>query len=231
LSLRISIMQPGYLPWLGFFELICNCELFVLLDDVQYTKKDWRSRNRIRTKDGWRWLSVPVSTKGKRNQLISEALINPSVDWRKNHLKTIEINYHKARFFSSYFHFFERLYLTDWKYILDLDVEIINWLTGVLNIKTPIIKSSSLNTPGHKDDKIINICKALGATELYDSKAARGILNLAKFVDEKIGVKFQDYQHPVYKQVYEPFIPYMSVIDLIFQHGPKSLHILLNKSC
>jgi len=224
-----SIMQPGYLPWLGFFELIYSCDLFVLLDDVQYTKKDWRSRNRIRTKDGWIWLSVPVLTRNKQSQLINEVKINSSINWRRKHLKAIEINYNKAKYFNDYFPYFENLYTIDWEYLLDLDIEIINWVVKVLNIKTPIIKSSGLNTEGKKEDKIINICKKLNATELYDSKAAQNILKLDKFSENGIRVKFQDYRHPVYIQEYKPFLPFMSVIDLLFQYGPKSLNILLNK--
>lgn len=224
-------MQPGYLPWLGFFELVYNCDLFVLLDDVQYTKKDWRSRNRIRTKDGWIWLTVPVCIKHKQLQLINEAKINPYTDWRRKHLKALEINYHRAKYFSNYFPYFVKLYARDWEYLLDLDAEIISWLMDALNIKTPIIKSSSLNMKGRKEDKIINICKKLGAAELYDSKAAQNILDLDKFNEEKIRIKFQDFQHPIYRQTYEPFLPYMSVIDLLFQCGPESLNILLHKLC
>lgn len=225
----VSIMQPGYLPWLGFFELIYNCDLFVLLDDVQYTKKDWRSRNRIRTKDRWIWLSVPVLTKNKQSQLINEVKINSSINWRHKHLKTIEINYNKTKYFNDYFPYFEKLYVSDWEYLLDLDIEIINWVVKVLNIKTPIIKSSCLNTEGKKEDKIINICKKLNAAELYDTKAAQDILNLDKFDKNEVKIEFQDYKHPIYRQIYEPFLPYMSVIDLLFQYGPKSLNILLNK--
>ncbi len=225
----VSIMQPGYLPWLGFFELIYNCDLFVLLDDVQYTKKDWRSRNRIRTKDGWIWLSVPVLTKNKQIQLINEVKINSSISWRRKHLKAIEINYNKAEYFNDYFPYFEKLYTIDWEYLLDLNIEIINWVVKMLNIKTPLIKSSGLNAEGRKEDKIINICKALNAGELYDTKAARGILDLDKFEKNEIKIRFQDYQHPSYRQIYEPFIPYMSIVDLLFQYGPKSLNVLLNK--
>jgi len=227
--MRISIMQPGYLPWLGFFELIYNCDLFVLLDDVQYTKKDWRNRNRIRTKDGWIWLTVPVLTKNKQGQLINEVKINSSINWRRKHLMSIEINYNKTKYFNNYFSYFEKLYTSDWEYLLDLNIEIINWVVKMLNIKTPIIKSSGLNAKGKKEDKVINICKKLGATELYDSKAAQNILSLDKINKNEIKVKFQDYQHPVYNQIYKPFLPFMSVIDLFFQYGPKSLNILLNK--
>ena len=222
-------MQPGYLPWLGFFELMYNCDLFVLLDDVQYTKKDWRNRNRIRTREGWIWLTVPVLTKDKQNQLINEAKINSSTDWRRKHLRTIEINYYKAKYFNNYFPYFEKLYASDWGYLVDLDAEIISWIAKALDIKTTILESSVLNIEGKREDKIINICKKLGAEEFYDSKAAQNILDLEKFWENDITVKFQNYPHPIYKQIYEPFIPYMSVIDLLFQYGPESLNILLNK--
>lgn len=224
-------MQPGYLPWLGFFELMYKCDVFVLFDDVQYTKKDWRNRNRIRTKQGWIWLTVPVCTKNKRLQLINETKIKPCVNWRQKHLRALEINYRKAKYFNSYVSYFERLYAIDWEYLADLNAEIISWIAKTLNIKTSIIRSSVLNTKGKKEDKIINICKKLGAVELYDSKAAQNILDLEKFNQEKIRIEFQDYQHPVYKQIYEPFLPYMSAIDLLFQYGPESLNILLHKLC
>lgn len=101
--MKIAIMQPGYLPWLGFFELMYNCDIFVLLDDVQYTKKDWRSRNRIRTKGGWIWLTVPVFTKNKRFQFINEVKINYFEDWGRKHLESIKINYSRTRYFNIYF--------------------------------------------------------------------------------------------------------------------------------
>lgn len=227
--MRISIMQPGYLPWLGFFELMYNCDLFILLDDVQFTKKDWRNRNRIRTKDGWIWLTVPVLTKDKQNQLINETKINSSINWKRKHLKAIEINYHKAKYFKEYFPSLEEKYSRNWEYLVDLDIEIITWLKNALNIGTPIIKSSILNTQGKKEEKIINICKKLNAQKIYDSKAARGTLDLEKFKKENINIEFQNYHHPTYVQVYEPFIPFMSVMDLLIQYGPESRNILLNK--
>ncbi len=222
-------MQPGYLPWLGFFELMANCECFVLLDDVQHTKKDWRSRNRIRTKDGCAWLTVPVYTKNKRFQLINEVEINNSISWRKKHLRAIEINYSRARYFSKYFPYLEKKYYCDWRYLVDFNVELIIFLKEKLGIKIPVFKSSLLNIDGTKEIKIINICKKLGAQELYDSKAASTFLNANKFQKENIRVEFQDYSHPVYEQMYKPFMPYMCIIDLLLQYGPDSLNILLNK--
>lgn len=227
--MRISIMQPGYIPWLGFFELMYNCEYFVLLDDVQYTKKDWRNRNRIRTKHGWIWLTIPVLTKGSRFQLINEVMINNTLDWKKKHLSSIKINYSKAGYFRDYFPKLEKIYTQEWNYLLDLDIEIIKWLKEMLGIKTPLVKSSDLKVSGRKEEKIIGICKKLSADELYDSKAASTFFDLGKLEREKVNVKFQDYTYPVYKQLYNPFIPYMSTIDLLLNHGPRSLGIIFNK--
>jgi len=227
--MRVAIMQPGYLPWLGFFELMYNCDLFVFLDDVQYTRRDWRSRNRIRTKEGWIWLSVPVLTKGRRYQLIKDVEIDPSVNWRKKHLKSIQVNYCKSRYFERYFPQFEEVYKCKWSHLAELDIELISLLARELGIDTSFIRSSALRPKGKGVDRIIDICKKLKADELYDSKAAANFIDIGRFKQEGIKVEFQDYRHPIYTQVYKPFIPYMSTIDLLFNHGPDSLRILLNK--
>ena len=226
---RIAIMQPGYLPWLGFFEMMHRCDLFVFLDDVQYTRKDWRNRNKIRTKEGWIFLSVPVFTKNKRFQLINEAQIDNEETWKKKHLHSLEINYRKTAYFEEYFPELREIYGKDWNYLADLDIEITAWLSKKFGIATPWIRSSVLKTTGKKEEKIINICKAVGAEVLYDTKAASEILDLKIIQDAGIKIEFQDYLHPTYRQICEPFIPYMSAIDLLFQHGPESLEILLCK--
>lgn len=228
--MRIAIMQPGYLPWLGFFELMHNCDLFVIFDDVQYTKKDWRSRNRIRSKNGWFWLTVPVLTGGKRFQLISEARIDYTTNWQLKHLRAVEINYCKARFFKEYFPGFKEILSHRHDYLIDLDLEIIYWLSEELGVSgKPVLKSSTLGAKGKRQEKVIEVCKKLGARELYDSKAASNFLNVEDFKTEGINIIFQNYDHPAYAQVYEPFIPYMSTIDLLFNCGQNSLPIILNK--
>lgn len=223
-------MQPGYLPWLGFFELMHNCDLFVLLDDVQYTKKDWRSRNKIRTKKGWMWLSVPVLTKKRRFQMINEARINRSIDWQQKHLKAVEINYHKSKYFAQYFPHLKKILSFDWEYLAEMDLELIRWLSQELGIRKEIVKSSSLKTGVGREEKIISICKALGANQLYDSKAAANFLDPHDFQAQGIDLLFQDYEHPAYSQVYSPFIGFMSSLDLLFNHGPQSNAILLSSA-
>lgn len=226
--MRIGILQPGYLPWLGFFEQMAKVEFFVFLDDVQYTKKDWRSRNRIRTKDGWIWLTVPIITKGKFKQKILEAKIDNSFNWRRKHWRSLEIWYQKAPYFKNYKDFLKNLYSKEWEYLVDLDLEMIKYLAKALGIKTPTVRSSELKAKGEKTGRVVNICKEVGANLLYDGKAAKDFIDEDLMKRNKIEIEYQDYQHPVYRQLYEPFIPYMSVVDLLFNHGDESLDIIIS---
>ncbi|MCG2712339.1 MAG: WbqC family protein [Candidatus Omnitrophica bacterium] len=226
---RIAIMQPGYLPWLGFFELMYNCDLFVFLDDVQYTKRDWRNRNRIRTHNGWQWLTVPAFNRNKREQLLKNVQINNQINWQKQHFNALRINYRKSKFFDSFSLELESIYFKSWDNLLELNIELILYLAKMFSIETPYIFSSSLNIKNTKSERILEICKLLNANELYDSKAASNFLDLSLFEKEKITVKFQDYRHPVYEQVYKPFIAYLSAIDLLFNCGAESLKIILGE--
>ena len=222
-------MQPGYLPWLGFFELMHSCEVFVLLDDVQYTKKDWRSRNRIRTKEGWIWLSVPVLTKGRRNQLIMEARINNNLAWREKHLRSLKVNYCGAGYYSNYISFFEQLYEKELDCLVDLDMEIIIFMAKKIGISTKMIRSSSLGISDCSGNmRIMELCKRLKADELYDSARAKDFLDLKLFAESGIKVNFQNYLHPVYKQLYQPFVSYLSAVDLLFNEGPGAREIILS---
>lgn len=225
--MKIAIMQPGYLPWLGFFELMVRADLFVFLDDVQYTVRDWRNRNRIRTDDGWQWLSVPVLHKGYRGQLIKDVMINKTVAWQKKHLNSMKFNYQSSKYFKQYYPAIRDILLNDWETLADLNIVLTNKLVMILGIDIVCSRSSELKiTSTAKSQRILDICQHFGATELYDSKAAEKFLDIQIFVDEGIKVDFQQYNHPVYNQSYSPFISHMSLIDLLFNHGPDSLEII-----
>jgi WbqC-like protein family len=226
--MKIAIMQPGYLPWLGFFELMAGSDLFVFLDDVQYTVRDWRNRNRIRTKNDWQWLTVPVLHKHRKSQLIKDVMINNTIGWSKKHRNALEINYHKAKFFCQYYPALDKIYSEKWTNLCDMNIAFTIGLARQLGINVPVMRSSGLNVPLGRMQKILAICKALQATELYDSQKSEQLWDWSKFTQENIKVTFQHYAHPVYKQTYEPFIPYMSVVDLLFNHGPDSLKIIIN---
>jgi hypothetical protein len=219
-------MQPTYLPWLGYFELIDQSDTFVFFDDVQFEPKSWHQRNRLKGPNGEQTLTVPILTAGKRFQKICEAEIDNKQQWEIKHIRSIEFNYLKAPFFNNYILPLKEIYEKEWAKLVDLNVGLISLLMGQLKIMTPVICSSALKIESSGDRRIIDICKKLGAEELYDAAGARPLLNLDMFQEEGIQVTFQDYKHPTYRQLYGDFIPSLSVIDLLFNEGERSLEII-----
>ncbi len=224
--MQIVILQPGYLPWLGFFDQLRRCDCFVIYDDVQYTKRDWRSRNRIKTKQGELFLTVPVINSGRYKQLINEAEIDYSQNWVHKHLSTITSAYKNAPFFDQYYPALAETLNVKPKYLLELDINIIKLCANWLSIKTPLVFSSTLNVSGSSTERLVSICQKLNATHYLTGDAAQAYLDLSLFEQAGISVEYHGYQHPYYQQLYPPFIPYMSVIDLIFNHGDDSFAIL-----
>ena len=228
--MRIGILQPSYLPWLGYFEQIYKVDVFVFYDDVQYDKNGWRNRNKIRGSNGFIWLTVPVFTKGKAKQLIKDVIINNNINWRKKHIRTLEQYYRKAPFFEDYFPEIKKILEKNWEKLCDLNITLIKLISEFLNIKTPFYLSSNLKISGGRIDRLIKICKYFKADEFYEGASGRNYIDTEIFKKEGIKVIFQDYKHPIYKQQFEPFLPYMSIVDLLFNHGDKSLKILLNNN-
>ncbi len=226
----VGILQPGYLPWLGFFEQVYRCDVFVIYDDVQFDKGGWRNRNRIKTPGGPQWLTVPVLTKGKKFPLIKDVQINGSIPWQKKHIKSIKQNYSKAPFFDDYGLELIRIIDRPWKYLLDLDMELIYWLLNVLGIKTEMVLSSELQVEGKRVDRLIGIIKKVGGRVFYEGAAGKSYINTDLFEQEGISVVFQDYKHPVYPQLYGDFVSHLSVIDLLFNCGPGSLDIIIKQA-
>lgn len=226
----VTIHQPEHLPWLGFFDKMRQAQLFVLLDNVQYRHKYFQNRNKIRSANGETWLNVPVLTRGRREQLINEVEIdNREVRWREKCWVSISLNYRKAPFFEKYCNFLKDLYEKEWHLLSDLNEYIIRYITGELNLNVKLVKASELPVSGSGERLILDICKELGA-KTYIS----GISGIAgrdrefepEFLEEGIEVVYQQFYHPIYKQVYDPFVPCMSVIDLLFNYGDKSLDVL-----
>lgn len=225
---RVVILQPGFIPWLGFFELMFRCDIFVFLDDVQYTKRDWRSRNRIKTSDGTRWLTLPVKTKDNFKQLIKDAELDNNQNWIKQHLRTLKMNYSRAPFFNTFYPKIEEIYNCPRNLLYDLDVALIKLLMNELGLERKLLRSSEMQIPVNASAKnrIIEICKTVGATHFYNGAAGRTIYDNKSFMKRNIVLEFQEYRHPVYNQLWDKFVPYLSVIDLIFNHGEESLDIL-----
>jgi hypothetical protein len=223
----IGILQPGYLPWLGFFEQLHRSDVFVLYDDVQYDKEGWRNRNRIKTANGSQWLTVPVLLRFNEHPLILDVRIDNKVNWRKKHLGAIRQNYAKAPFFRKYIEIFEAAYSREWEYLVDLDVYFIEKLAECLGMShKKIVRSSSFPVEGERMERLVNLCKFFGADTFYEGAAGKSYMDVDYFSGHGIHVEFQDYQHPTYPQLYGKFIAYLSVIDLLFNRGEDSMAIL-----
>ena len=226
----IGILQPGYLPWLGFFEQMYKSDVFVIYDDVQYDKEGWRNRNRIKSANGVQWLTVPVQFKLSAAPPITEVKIDNKSNWRKKHLASIRQNYTKAAFFKNYIEFFEEVYDREWEYLIDLDIFLISGLAGFLGMPPKAIhRSSNLNVSGDRIGRLINICKCFGADTFYEGYSGKNYIEENDFLMQGIRVVYQKYNHPIYKQLYGDFVPYLSAIDLLFNHGDKSLNIIMGE--
>jgi len=225
-SMRVAILQPSYLPWLGFFEQMHRSDQFVLYDDVQFTRRDWRNRNRVRVREGSVWLTVPIIQKNNFEQTLLETKIDNSTAWKRKHLETIRCHYSKAPFFDLYFPWCEKVFTSEWNFLLDLSLETIHYLKEQLKISTPLLRSSQLDSSGSKTERLISICNQLGATQYLSGDSAKNYISEKDFNEQGIDLEYQDYQHPEYPQRYEGFVPFLSTIDLLFNCGEKSLGIL-----
>ena len=220
----ISIHQPVYLPWLGFIEKVTSSEKFVFLDDVQFEKNGFQNRNKIRTYDGEMWLTVPVKVKSQT--LLKDVKINYSVDWINKHKKSIIQNYKKAEFFDNYWLELEKIYDEKYEYLVELNIEIIKFLFNKLKIKTKTLFSSELHISDKGSNRILEICKILNADRYISGISGKKYLLIDDFERQKIKLEFQNFQHPTYEQVFDPFYPNMAMIDLLFNEGDNALKII-----
>ena len=215
----LSAHQAGYLPYIGLFNKIMQSDLFILLDNVQYVKKEWHNRNRIREHNkGWMWLTVPIYRK-PGFQKINEVIIDNSRNWQKRHWKSILTAYQKSPFFELYEAFFEDVYSKNWEKLIEINETIIRYIINELDIQTPIVKGSTLQLEGKKTDFIIDICKKTNSDTFLSGIGGHQYLDERKVKESNIMLLYQDFQHPIYSQRFEPFVPNLSVIDLMFNLG------------
>ena len=225
----IAVHQPQYIPWLGYFEKIARSDMFVFLDNVQYKMREFQNRNRIRTDKGWMWLTVPVVTKDGCRMSMSEVQIDNTMPWQRKHLGSIRASYAQAPYFNEYFPFFEDTLNKRWARLSDLNVCTVKYIMDRLSITTPTVFESELNILTTKTQRIIDICRKLNADTYLSGIGAKDYLDESLFPENKITLYYQNFDHPEYKQCFEPFMPYMSAIDLLFNHGPKSRGLLLKE--
>lgn len=225
----VSIHQPNYLPYLGFFNKIKNSDVFILLDIVQYEKNGFQNRNRIRVKNGWIYLTIPLKSKDCYLKKIYEVKLPEGNIWKKKHWKSIYYNYVKAPYFESYRDFFERIYLQKkHKLLVEINEEIIRYLVKEFNLSAKIIKASDLNIVKNlkSTDLLIEIVKSVGGEIYLSGISGRKYLEEKKFIKKGIKVEYQNFIHPVYPQVYEGFEKNMAAIDLLFNVGEKSYNYI-----
>ena len=223
----VAIMQPTYLPWIGYFDMIDQSDCFVFLNSVQFNKRSWQQRNRIKGHDGVLWLTVPVLTKGRRHQRIYEVEIASTQHFREEHIKTITRCYSKAPFFEQYIDGLSAILCRSHRLLADLNIEFTHWFCEQLGIETKMIRSSSLDVEGEKVELLVNICGMLGADRYLSAAGSKEYIeenNL--FVPNDIDLVYHAYRHPEYRQLHGSFVPYLSVLDLLFNEGRSSLSII-----
>jgi hypothetical protein len=225
---RIAILQSGYIPWKGYFDILGSVDEFVIYDEVQYTRRDWRNRNLIKTKDGPRWLTIPVKVKRRREQRIDEVQVVDSV-WAERHWKTIYHCYNRARYFERYKSMFTETYqrASELKYLTEINILFIGFLSSILGISTKITLSCKYESGEGKNEKLVAICKAAGASTYLSGPSAKSYLDNEIFNKKGINIEWADYSgYPEYNQMYPPFTDKVSVIDLIFAEGENAARFL-----
>ena len=224
----VTIHQPEHLPWLGFFDKARRADLLVLLDSVQYRKNYFQNRNRVRAADGAAWTTVPVLTKGNSDQTIRDVRINNdgSPRWREKYWATVEQSYRASRFWSDYAEALRDAIWTDTASLAELNEKLIHLILRWLNIDVKSVRSSELPVAGTRSELLLAICRAVGADRYLSGISGREYLDVSQFESAGVPVEFHEFHHPVYRQRYEPFIPCMSSIDLLFNHGPESPKVL-----
>jgi hypothetical protein len=217
---KVAIVQSNYIPWKGYFDLINSVDEFILFDDMQYTRRDWRNRNKIKTSQGLIWLTIPVQVKGKYFQTIKETEISDQ-NWAQLHWKSILNNYVRADYFADYKEIFEDLYLNcNEKFLSEINYRFLVKICNLLGIQTQISWSTDYAIVNGKTERLVSLCKQAGATEYISGPAARDYIDEDLFQQENIKLSYIEYNnYPEYRQIHPNFEHGVSIIDLLFNEG------------
>jgi len=224
----LSAHQPAYLPWLGYFEKIVQADVFVFLDTVQFEKNSFINRNKVKTPQGQQWLTIPVRTKGHTKATLRETLIDDAQPWRIKHLKTIELHYRKANHFKECFPKLEALLLAPELNLAELCWRQLQFWLAEFEIETRIYRSSDLPVAGKKSDLVLDLCEHFGATCYLSGALGRNYLDEESFAAAGVEVRYQDFLHPAYPQLWGPFEPSMGIVDVWMNCGSDT-KMLLNR--
>jgi hypothetical protein len=223
--MRVFVHQPEYLPWLGFFDKLARCDVYVVYDDAQYQHGGFHNRNRIRTPAGWEWLTVPIMH--GHPQTLKDVKIYGD-QWRAKQVNMIKTHYRKAPYFLEYYPLIEEALLFTHKLLINLNLHLIRSIAGVLGIDVHMLRSSEFPYDGaEKNEKLVSMCKFIGADTYLSGSGGRSYINEELFNQSGICVQWHSYEHPHYHQAFGGFEPNLSVIDLLFNRGPESKEIIL----
>jgi hypothetical protein len=219
----VAIMQPTYLPWLGYFELIARSDVFVFLDVVQFEKQSWQSRNRLKGSNGEPfWLSIPIASHPVDTLIKDVELASPlTYDWRRKHIASIAASLNRAPFYSEIASGLEAWYRKDHKYLSDFNIEIVTGIAERLGSSSRFVRASSLDVKGKRTDLLLEICQAVRATRYYSPAGARAYLDGEQEVLTSAGIEvtYQQFDHPVYEQRFGEFVSHLSIVDVIANVG------------
>jgi WbqC-like protein family len=219
------ILQPSYVPWRGFFDLVRRADVFVFYDDVQYDKHGWRNRNRIKTQSGSQWLTIPVLSKGnvEHGLLLHDARISWTHDWTKKHLRAIQQSYARAPFFAEYAPMVESFYAERPELLVDFTIKTTLELARALGLnRTRFVRSSELGAAGARTERLVRILEGVGATHYISGPSAKDYIEPQVFAEANIGLEYMVYDYPEYEQLHPPYDPQVSVLDLLFMKGPRA---------
>ncbi|OIQ12665.1 WbqC family protein [Neomoorella thermoacetica] len=224
--MRVAAHQPNYLPWTGFFHKMANCDVFVILDNVQFPRRDFCNRTRIKSPRGAYWLTLPV-VRGAFEQKINETrLFEPDTNLPR-HLKTLHHFYARAPFYNFLIQKLLPIYEQSWEYLLPFNLALIKTLAAILGITTPLVLASSLGEPpAGKSERLIYLCQQLGADTYLSGRGAVAYNDPVAFAAAGLKLEYQSFTPPVYPQGYGIFIPNLSIVDLIMYHGSASQRFL-----
>ncbi len=226
----LSLMQPTYFPWLGYFNLIKQSDIFVLYDTVQLTKRSWQVRNKIKSNNKELYLTIPICKTDHRDDLlINQAEISYNIDWVSKHLNSIKHSYLKTPYFNEIYPILENILLSKPQYLTDITISLILEFTKMLDINTEIILSNNIKYTGKKDKALVSICKELKADNYLSVKGSMEYILEGKnlFEINNINLLWHKYTHPVYKQINGDFISHMGIIDALFNIGPEKVKNLI----
>ncbi len=222
--MKVAIHQPQYLPWLGYLDKLDAADVFVVLDTVQFRKHEWQNRNRIRTKEGWQWLTVPVIDRFPER--IDRVEINGRTDWQRKHAQALRLHYGKAPYWEAIGPELLAVLEKPWRRLSELNVAVLDLLARNLGIATPRVLASSLSAREEPTDRLVDLCRAVGGSAYLAGRHGPDYMDLERFRQAGIALHVQDYRHPEYRQRYAPFVSHLSVIDLLANGGPESLKVI-----